>query len=289
MSSCISPITVKHPADPKVLNHVPCGKCIYCLNSRRNDWSFRLWQEQKHAKSSWFITLTYDDNNVPLSDYHVQTLKKEDLQKWIKRIRKRNHTYLEKNNYDIQQWQLRYYAVGEYGTRTERPHYHIILFNLHKDVLGKALNSWKDGFCQIGPVNSASIRYTTKYVINKSAEDTSHISKDVRDPGFAIMSRRPAIGHQYLKTIEYHRGNWQLHVKNENGVIQPLPRYYKDKFFSKDEIKYLTDEYKEISDEKFIRAYNQALDENTTLDIRTKEVHEVLVHNFNKRNKKNTF
>lgn len=268
---------------------VPCGKCLYCLNTRRNEWSFRIFQELKHARSAWFITLTYDDHNIPLSNYYVQTLVKKDLQDWLKKVTMRHNRHEQKMLRNPKSCPVRYYAVGEYGTRTERPHYHAIIFNIDKAIIAKCLDSWKHGFFQMGDVNSASIRYTTKYVINKKAEDQGHISKELREPGFAIMSTRPPIGFQYNEAMNYHRSTWNLTVKNENGVMQPLPRIYRNKFFSQDELEYLKDELIQMSDEKSIERYNNLIDRDQEPSLYEEQIHQVKVSQFNKRNRKNTF
>ena len=98
---------------------VPCGKCLNCLMNKRNDWAFRLMQEYRHSKSGLFITLTYHSKYVP-----DQGVDKEHFQKFMKRLR---HTTSQR---------LRYYGVGEYGTVTGRPHYHIILFNYDQGLEG---------------------------------------------------------------------------------------------------------------------------------------------------------
>ena len=95
----------------------PCGKCPPCLRRRVSGWSFRLVKQGEQACSALFVTLTYDDEKVPKTASGLMTLQKSDLQKFFKRLRKKTHE------------KISYYAVGEYGDKTQRPHYHIILFN----------------------------------------------------------------------------------------------------------------------------------------------------------------
>lgn len=149
---CIQPIYL-----PKTGLTVPCGHCNFCLSNRRADWSFRLFQEQKVSQSAHFLTLTYDDANVPQGD-DCLSLCKKDIQLFTKRMRKRNGS------------KLRYYTVGEYGTQTQRPHYHSIMFNIEPKVLNALHEIWDLGQTHIGAVNSASIHYVTKYVINSDKE-----------------------------------------------------------------------------------------------------------------------
>ena len=46
------------------------------------------------------------------------SINKKDIQKFLKRLR-----------YYFKGRRIRYYYVGEYGERTDRPHYHMALFN----------------------------------------------------------------------------------------------------------------------------------------------------------------
>jgi len=158
MAKCISPITVQHAGERHV---VPCGKCNFCLETRRNHWCFRLSQELKKSTSAYFITLTYDEDNVPIAENGSQTLVKRDLQLFWKSLRKSQAV--------ITDLKLRYFIAGEYGSQTKRPHYHAIVFNLQIPV-HKLQEIWKKGFVHCGRVTGASIRYVTKYIINRYDE-----------------------------------------------------------------------------------------------------------------------
>lgn len=136
---------------------VPCGKCPACLSNKRNEWSFRLMEEVKRSTSAAFITLTYHPKFVPDSG-----VSKRHVQLFLKRLRKN-----QKNGKKI-----RYYFVAEYGSKTGRPHYHSILFNAEggEEAIRKAwmLKDSEIGLIHYGKVTEASIRYVTKYVIQKS-------------------------------------------------------------------------------------------------------------------------
>lgn len=187
------------------------------MESRRAEWSFRLRQELKRSTSGHFLTLTYakapinQENNLP-------TLCKTDFQAFIKRLRKRSPT------------KLRYYAVGEYGSDTQRPHYHALLFNAETKFLESELvAAWSHGHCQIAEINDARIHYVTKFHVNKIGEYPG------RAPPFALMSRRPGIGSNYLDThAQYHKDGLRGFTR-VNGIYARLPRYYVDKLFTKEE------------------------------------------------------
>ncbi len=254
--SCLSPITIKTDSKSAALDYikdgkvsVPCGRCHSCLSKRRNDWSFRLEQELKVAYSAYFITLTYDDEKIPRNNVGQPTLNKRDVQLFIKRLRKANIKFAQqrsdsnfKRSINPIRNKLRYYACGEYGSNTDRPHYHIIMFNLSpefiiedKTGLTQIQNIWKHGYVHIGKCNAATIAYTTKYVLKKSGT-----VKKGRQGEFSLMSRKPALGANYLCNSTYHQNRKESLVKNSSGRIQRMPRYYKEKIFSKDQLKEIT-------------------------------------------------
>ena len=97
--------------DRKVI--VPCGRCTGCRLKYAAQWAMRCMHEsQLHSRNS-FITLTYNNENLPAD----KSINKEEMQKFFKRLRKK----LGNNS-------IRYFACGEYGDKTSRPHYHAIIF-----------------------------------------------------------------------------------------------------------------------------------------------------------------
>ena len=96
---------------------LPCGQCIGCRLERSRQWATRLMKELRLHNHASFITLTYDDNNLPKTADGVPTLCLRDMQLFLKSLRKH-----------FQPVQLRYFQCGEYGEKTQRPHYHMILF-----------------------------------------------------------------------------------------------------------------------------------------------------------------
>ena len=112
---CVQPITIQVRPDGKALQNleVPCGKCIGCRIAKRKEWSLRMLHELTYHPQSSFVTLTYDDYHLP----PCCSLKKRHLQLFLKRLRK-----------NLGERRIKYFACGEYGGQTMRPHYHAILF-----------------------------------------------------------------------------------------------------------------------------------------------------------------
>ena len=237
---CYIPIRFKKDDD----TFFPCGKCPLCLNRRASGWSFRLLQEGLHAESAYFITLTYDTNYVPITDKGFMSLDKRDLQLFFKRVRKAHGN--GKSN-------IKYYAVGEYGSKRLRPHYHIIIYNLELDLLltkedlkmleytdydGKyhiQMSSWGLGTVTFGKVCGASVGYTLKY-ISKPGK-IPMFKGDDRVKEKAYMSK--GLGKIYLseKMIQWHKADLlnRMYLNVSDGKKASMPRYYKDKIYSKEE------------------------------------------------------
>lgn len=157
-----------------------CGKCPDCLKRRASGWSFRLMKEGERCSSSLFVTLTYENENLKRTPKGFKNLSKVDLQLFFKRLR-----YYNK---DITK--IKYYAVGEYGTHTDRPHYHIILFNASIEQVEMAWRTPEGnpiGNIHYGEVTGASIGYTLKYMC-KPARIPMHLNDD-RQKEFSLMSK----------------------------------------------------------------------------------------------------
>lgn len=201
--------------------NLPCGKCFACRSKRASGWSFRLIKEAERSSSALFVTLTYDPEKAPTTENGFMTLWKGDVQKFFKRLRK-----LNKNK-------LKYYAVGEYGGKTMRPHYHIILFNADIETIDRAwkLDDKEIGYVHIGEVTPASVGYTLKYI--SKIGKIPLFDRDDRVPEFSLMSK--GLGSNYLteNMINYHRNDLlnRMHITIEDGKKLALPRYYKEKIY----------------------------------------------------------
>lgn len=184
---CLTPLNLKE-RDVKV----PCGRCPECKARRASAWSFRLREQEKISNSAHFLTLTYDTKKVPITKNGFMSVSRRDLQLFFKRLRKANP-----------QSKIKYYAAAEYGGKTKRPHYHIILFNANIETCQPA---WASGSIHYGEVTAASVGYSLKY-ITKSSKVPEHRNDD-REKEFALMSKG------LVPTT--------LHLKCRNGTRQTL-------------------------------------------------------------------
>lgn len=221
---CDTPFSVQGATGQEY--QVPCGRCPNCKRNRVNAWVFRLREEERVSSSSYFVTLTYHTDCVPITDNGFMSLKKSDFQDFMKRLR-----HLTDNK-------LKYYAVGEYGSTRWRPHYHMILFNLPDFRLIE--KAWKKGGVHVGSVTGGSMAYTLKY-IDKEGRIPLH-GRDDREKEFSLMSK--GLGSSYLTPgkIQYHKNHLdKMYVVGEGGVKVPFPKYYRDKIFTPIEKEILID------------------------------------------------
>lgn len=265
--------------DPKNELLLPCKKCIECAIARNRDWATRICAEASLYENNRFVTLTYDNAHLP----EGANIKIEDVQKFMKRLRKRYH--------DID---IRSFGCAEYGDRGGRPHYHIMLFNIafEDEVPGPMRTSfdgakyrcqnseilsdlWGNGYTEIGTVTFASAAYVAKYTRKKLIEGVKE-REDGRERERTIaVSNRPGIGHGYLELhFEQTFGLDQIPLTNK---VTPVPEYFMRKIKEKSEWAYKVikdrrrENRKELTPEKLQNKLNRR---KTFLEERLKQLNE---------------
>lgn len=195
---------------------VPCGKCYECLRAKQQEWCFRLDQELKASYVSYFVTLTYEDDNLIFAD-DEPCLYKRHLQLHFKKIRK-----------ECEPKTIKYYAVGEYGDHGCRPHYHYLIFyrGSHDKyyIFDLIKKSWQYGFSKVLPVDGAQ-GYVTKYIMKFDKRE--HLVKP-----FSLISHGLGIDYLSKRVIKYHRDGLISYAVKPGGFRVALPRYYRDKIFT---------------------------------------------------------
>lgn len=189
---------------------VSCGQCAGCRRQRAKQWAIRNMHEaQCHEKNS-FITLTYDQQNLPAGE----SLQPRHFQLFIKRFRKALSGGSPPEAIHKPET-LRYYHCGEYGEDTGRPHYHALLFGQDfsedrqiytKDKRGYPLwkskrldDLWTHGRCIIGELTFESAAYVSRYIMKKITGPSAEEHYHGQIPEYSTMSRRPGIGSTWYK------------------------------------------------------------------------------------------
>lgn len=163
-----------------------CGQCLPCRINRRRLWTWRMFYESQLHDQCCFVTLTYSEDHLPA----LRSVVPRDLQLWLKRLR----TAVEPRRF-------RFFAVGEYGDESSRPHYHAILFGLgpaDRDAIDAA---WQGkGLTATFEFNEFTAQYTAGYTVKKlTRKDDPRLNG--RHPEFARMSNRPGIGADAMRLL----------------------------------------------------------------------------------------
>lgn len=199
-----------------------CGRCLNCLVKKQSALTFLAQKElldvYQSGRGASFVTLTYDDAHIPVNEDGLVTLRKKDLQLWLKNMRRQMDYYNEKIPF-------RYIACGELGSEKDRPHYHIVLLGLTDVQAAKYTKKlWKNGLCDIGVLSAGGIRYVTKYMTKALP------SKDIKKMRKELNIESPFVTHSIGIGKDWINRSLQKIVEDEftfelNGKLNLYPRY----------------------------------------------------------------
>lgn len=255
--ACLTPVPIRvaRYVDPLRkeydLSSFACGKCPNCVKNRARGWAFRLMREERKATKAFFVTLTYREKYLPYSAAGLPTLEYDHLRTFIMRCRK------AMKSQGIEE-KLIYYAVGEYGSKNWRPHYHIIMFNCPEDII---VNAWmwrgangkeepeQLGHVHFGNVSEPSIIYTCKYISKPSRIPLFEGDDRVKET--SRMSK--FIGIDYVQNpdvLAWHKADVlnRLYLPLKDGKKWALPRYYKRKIYDLEEVKLIQEYFSVMAD-----------------------------------------
>lgn len=247
---------------------VACGRCRHCRINKRNEWTHRIILESMQHKSNVFLTVTYNDDHRPEEFYHPDTgqvfspmsVNPTHHRLFINNLRYKLH---EKTGQTF-----RFYGIGEYGTRLERPHYHYALFGFPSCTDGARYvgrrfipcgcpacqlvsNTWGRGNIFSGSLTLKSASYIADYLNKNLTNDSSYRQAGYngltnaqrlqgRHPEFSRMSNRPGIGawasDGIADKLKFY--NTLGHIDIPQSLIHagkrlPLGRYLTDRLYEK--------------------------------------------------------
>lgn len=142
-----------------------------------------------------FLTLTYERDPVSLVPH--------DHRMFMDALRKR-----------LSPIKVRYYMVGEYGEKSDRPHFHYALFGYPTCQRRRRRNMkyrccaacdlledvWGKGLIKNLPLEMGSARYIARYVLKKMTRfDDPRLGN--RHPEFSRKSLKPGIGAGVLESV----------------------------------------------------------------------------------------
>ena len=276
---------------------LPCGKCFGCRLEYSRQWAIRCVHEAQLHEKNAFITLTYNQENLP----EDKSISKKELSNFYKRLRKNTGAI------------FKHYSCGEYGDKSGRAHYHGLIFGYdfpdkrlvkytksgdplyRSEILEKA---WQNkGHVYIGSVTFESAAYVARYIMKKikgNPDKNTHpeayeLNKKLKaerynlvdettgelfniEPEFCLQSR----GGRKGKGIAY---DWVKKYKSDTdkdfitirGIKMKLPKYYDSILEAKAKYDGLEDEFIERKYKRLKGAMKNAKD-NTYDRLISKEI-----------------
>ena len=186
-----------------------CGQCLPCRVKKRREWTNRIILESLGHENNAFVTLTYNNENLPLKD-GKGTLVPQHLKEWQKSIT--YHSGMP----------LRFFGVGEYGEETKRPHYHAIIFGYpgcaNMDVKCSCTScetlrsSWKVGHVLNGVLTKDSAAYVAGYTTKKMTDRYPEEKYE------KLLKKNPELAESYKKNVlDYLEGRHPEFARMSNG------------------------------------------------------------------------
>lgn len=216
-----------------------CGQCMECRLAYSREWAIRITHEAQMHSQNCFLTLTYDNENLP----PYGQLVKRDLQLFFKRLR---HVV----------GPFRYVASGEYGEIRRRPHFHVALFGVDfssdrieygSGIRGDKIyvsptvaSVWQKSVFPmghtIGSLTFESAAYIARYITKKVTgvgASPVPLHSDIEtgelvlpNPEFLLCSR--GIGRAWFRDHFFTDVFPHARVITAQGSPAPVPRYYKN-------------------------------------------------------------
>lgn len=224
---CKYPQTFKRVSEDAAFG---CGVCTNCRINKQRVWQHRmLLQAECHDYSS-FLTLTYDDDNLPREFFDADTGVV-----YADNSVNPDHHRLFINNYRTQAARklgvtnIKFFCAAEYGDMSERPHFHYCIFGMppcpyvgarssqrfkqcYCDICRFTHDVWQKGNILSGTFTEHSAAYSAKYV-TKRLTNASDFRQDGyngltnfqklagRHPEFARQSRKPGLGRDMIPEV----------------------------------------------------------------------------------------
>jgi hypothetical protein len=102
-------------------------------------------------------------------------------------------------------------------------------------------NTWGKGNIMIPPSNDLTIQYVAGYVTKSTWSPNS--SLDDREQEFSLMSKKMGISYLTPQMVRYYQERKVFVIVRENGELVSMPRYYKNKIFTKQQLQEMYEKY----------------------------------------------
>lgn len=179
----------------------------------------RITHEASFHEENSFLTLTYSDNNIPPHG----SLRYDDLTRFVQRLK----IDLKRKTGTV----IKYYAVGEYGDRSLRPHYHACLFGhafLDQRIVVATTphllwtnpyleRIWGLGQVRVGALDFATARYTASYITKKLRAKQKYVRTDEQTGELIAVEQPKAFMSRNIGKDWWNQ--WGHQLKDHDHVV----------------------------------------------------------------------
>lgn len=211
---------------------IECGKCYECKRKKAREWKIRNAEQLRETPKATFFTGTFTDERIEkiakkynIDKNEANEIATKEVRLFLERIRRKN------KGKSIKHW-----IVTEKGhTNTRRIHIHGLFYaedGMSVYRLNELLkNNWIAGYSYNGRyVNEKTINYIAKYLTKDDLDNKDFTGKVLVSPG---------LGRKYIergkKINEFRKEETKEEYRFRNGMLAPLPKYYKNKIYTEEE------------------------------------------------------
>lgn len=217
-----------------------CNKCLECKMDNAREWALRSTLHIKEEpENNWFLTITYTEKEVPKNINGMNTIKKQDLTDFLNKLRAHQNREWKAGRLKNKPT-FKYLAASEYGSRTLRPHFHLIFFGLELNDLEKTNKAnkieqqyyisktidkiWNKGMHVIGEVSYDSAGYVARYTFKKQTKlDYNNLQIEPETLRMSKGIGKPYFDKNWEKIYQYDKIHF---MKDEKLMSTSPPRYY---------------------------------------------------------------
>lgn len=311
----LSKMNSRYLAKNQLIQTIPCGHCWACQLNYSAEWATRNMLETLEHENCYFITLTYDDEHLPIpetlnykekiridGDWVENIITVENDGTWTTGTLWPDHVTKMIHNMRQDGYKVRYFYCGEYGSedKTQRPHYHMLLYGLPLDLSQNydyeidenfkehwrnplISKYWPYGRHDIAALEWSCAAYVSRYCtkkLNPEPKSDKWYAEHGKIKEFIRMSRRPGIGRRYynLHKLDIYKNDSMVMktVKGNTGSFKP-PKAF-DKLFKEEypeEFEKIQKHRKEC--EERARKNTYIITDYTDLELLTHKAEEVAI------------
>ncbi len=196
--------------------HIPCMYPVFLKDTAKGRQYVELYDDEtgELVGTSYYPHSKVRQLMSKCDDKKLHYARYSDLQKFVKRLRRRISL---KSDYDNEK--IKYYSVSEYGPRTFRPHFHVLFYfdnaKLAQDFGVLVCKAWKAGYT-----------YTTLSRGSVSSYVASYVNSIVSIPEiFKGVATHPKSSHSSCLALPLAQDEFkEIFINEPSGLIRPIER-----------------------------------------------------------------